>query len=98
MIYAWPRRLFLICRYANATPPPLTPNTPENWQMPKPLSKLFVMTLLLASVGCVSTPPAPRVKPPEPAAWAMLPAPDLMTTLNGIISVSEMESTPSQSK
>ncbi|WP_371820215.1 lysis system o-spanin lipoprotein Rz1 [Erwinia sp. E602] len=49
----------------------------------------------LASVGCASTPPAQRVAPPPPAAWAMQPAPDLLTPLNGIISPSESGSAPS---
>ncbi|WP_369596765.1 lysis system o-spanin lipoprotein Rz1, partial [Cronobacter sakazakii] len=35
--------------------------------------------LLLASVGCSSTQPAPRTDRPAPAAWAMLPPPDLLT-------------------
>ncbi|MDT3546536.1 Rz1 family lipoprotein [Cronobacter sakazakii] len=48
--------------------------------------------LLLVSVGCNSTPPAPRPERPAPAAWAMLPPPDLQTPLNGIISPSESES------
>ena len=41
---------------------------------------------------CSSTPDAPRAERPAPAAWAMLPAPDLLTPLNGIISPSESES------
>nr|WP_320157394.1 Rz1 family lipoprotein [Klebsiella oxytoca] len=48
--------------------------------------------LLLASVGCNSTPDAPRTERPVPPAWMMLPAPDLLTPLNGIISPSESES------
>ncbi|WP_369814413.1 lysis system o-spanin lipoprotein Rz1 [Erwinia sp. Leaf53] len=52
----------------------------------------------LASVGCTSTPPAQRVAPPPPAAWAMLPAPDLLSPLNGIISPSESGSAPSQDR
>ncbi|MCP6111636.1 Rz1 family lipoprotein, partial [Klebsiella pneumoniae] len=39
----------------------------------------------MASVGCSSTPDAPRAERPAPAAWAMLPVPDLLTPLNGII-------------
>ncbi|HHY2968373.1 TPA: lysis system o-spanin lipoprotein Rz1, partial [Enterobacter hormaechei subsp. oharae] len=31
----------------------------------------------MASVGCTSTPDVPRMERPAPAAWAMLPAPDL---------------------
>ena len=34
----------------------------------------------------------PRTERPAPAAWSMLPAPDLLTPLNGIISPSESES------
>ncbi|MDM3285028.1 Rz1 family lipoprotein, partial [Citrobacter sp. Cf042] len=40
----------------------------------------------MASVGCASTQNVPRTERPAPAAWAMLPAPDLQTPLNGIIS------------
>ncbi|WP_312158521.1 lysis system o-spanin lipoprotein Rz1, partial [Pantoea piersonii] len=36
-----------------------------------------MMTLLLASVGCSSTPPARSNPPPAPPAWMMQPAPDL---------------------
>nr|WP_312449770.1 Rz1 family lipoprotein [Mixta calida] len=50
------------------------------------------MTLLLASAGCSSTPDAPRTERPAPPAWMMQPAPDLLTPLNGIISLSEVES------
>uniref|UniRef100_UPI00396A640D Rz1 family lipoprotein n=1 Tax=Raoultella ornithinolytica TaxID=54291 RepID=UPI00396A640D len=66
--------------------------------MLKPLSISLSMMLLLASVGCSSTPPAQRTERPAPAAWAMLPAPDLQTPLNGIISPSESESSPSPGK
>ncbi|MFK8345893.1 Rz1 family lipoprotein [Escherichia coli] len=52
---------------------------------------LFSSVFVLASVGCTSTPPAPRVIPPAPPAWMMQPAPDLLTPLNGIISPSESE-------
>ncbi|HHK9581904.1 Rz1 family lipoprotein [Citrobacter sp. Cb008] len=47
---------------------------------------------LLVSVGCSSVPDVPRTERPAPAAWAMLPSPDLLTPLNGIISPSEIES------
>ncbi len=40
----------------------------------------------------------PRAERPAPAAWAMLPVPDLLTPLNGIISPSESESSPSPGK
>ncbi|EKN4770388.1 hypothetical protein FG467_004315, partial [Yersinia enterocolitica] len=40
-------------------------------------------------------PPEPK---PAPPAWMMLPPPDLLTPLNGIISVSESASTLPQSK
>ncbi|MDU2278943.1 MAG: Rz1 family lipoprotein [Klebsiella sp.] len=48
--------------------------------------------LALASAGCVSKQNVPQTERPAPAAWAMLPAPDLLTPLNGIISPSESES------
>ncbi|MEJ5176946.1 Rz1 family lipoprotein [Erwinia sp. MYb416] len=60
--------------------------------MPKLSLMLFSSVLVLASVGCASTQPAQRVAPPQPAAWAMMPPPDLTTPLNGIISLSESES------
>ncbi|WKM71842.1 Rz1 family lipoprotein [Klebsiella oxytoca] len=63
----------------------------------KPLSVCIAMSLLVVS-GCSSTPDVPRMERPQPAAWAMLPAPDLMTPLNGIISPSESESSPSPGK
>ncbi|MCX8979050.1 Rz1 family lipoprotein [Citrobacter portucalensis] len=50
------------------------------------------VALALVSVGCTSTQNVPRTERPAPAAWAMLPAPDLQTPLNGIISPSESES------
>ncbi|QEY57547.1 hypothetical protein FTX45_09940 [Leclercia adecarboxylata] len=65
--------------------------------MQKPLSISLSATLLLASVGCSSTPDAPRTERPHPPAWMMAPAPDLLTPLNGIISPSESESPQSQS-
>lgn len=34
------------------------------------------------------------IKPPPPPAWMMVPAPDLLTPLNGIISFSESASKP----
>ena len=49
----------------------------------------------LVLAGCASVPPVPPQppltcpKPPAPAAWLMMPAPDLMKPLNGIISISE---------
>nr|WP_237729909.1 Rz1 family lipoprotein [Lelliottia aquatilis] len=60
--------------------------------MPKLLSISLNAMLLLASVGCNSTQNVLRTERPAPAAWAMLPAPDLQTPLNGIISLSESES------
>uniref|UniRef100_UPI003877D8FD Rz1 family lipoprotein n=1 Tax=Klebsiella aerogenes TaxID=548 RepID=UPI003877D8FD len=60
--------------------------------MPKLISISLSGMLLLASVGCSSTQNVPRTERPSPAAWAMLPAPDLLTPLNGIISPSENES------
>ena len=60
--------------------------------------KICSVALALAIVGCVSTPPVQKTERPPPAAWAMLPAPDLQTPLNGIISPSESESPPSPSK
>ncbi|OQP32373.1 hypothetical protein B2J69_13960 [Pantoea latae] len=61
----------------------------------------FTMTLLLVASGCTSKPavqPCQRVKPPAPAAWMMQPAPDLISPLNGIISLSEVESSSPVSK
>ncbi|UYH03501.1 Rz1 family lipoprotein [Klebsiella oxytoca] len=66
--------------------------------MLKPLSISLSMMLLLASVGCSSTQNVPRTERPAPAAWAMLPAPDLLTPLNGIISPLESESLQSLDK
>ncbi|MED5636010.1 Rz1 family lipoprotein, partial [Enterobacter hormaechei] len=40
---------------------------------------------MLAVSGCTSTQTVPRTERPAPAAWAMLPVPDLLTPLNGII-------------
>ena len=40
----------------------------------------------------------PKMERPPPAAWAMLPAPDLQTPLNGIISPLESGSLPSSGK
>lgn len=54
--------------------------------------KIFSVALALASAGCASTPDALRTERPAPAAWAMLPAPDLQPMLSGIIGVSEPES------
>lgn len=50
-----------------------------------------------AVAGCGSRPVVQPVaatcpKPPEPPAWVMAPAPDLMTPLNGTIGVSETAS------
>ncbi|WP_073981052.1 lysis system o-spanin lipoprotein Rz1 [Erwinia sp. HDF1-3R] len=49
---------------------------------------LSILSLLAA--GCSSPPPAIAVIPPP--AWMMQPAPDLITPLNGIISLSGEES------
>ncbi len=54
--------------------------------------KICSVALALACVGCASTPDAPKTERPALASWAMLPAPDLQTPLNGIISPSESES------
>lgn len=56
------------------------------------------VALALASAGCASTQNVPRTERPAPAAWAMLPAPDLLAPLNGIISPSESESPQSLDK
>nr|WP_259150532.1 Rz1 family lipoprotein [Erwinia rhapontici] len=64
--------------------------------MPKPLSISFSLMLLLAASGCSSMPNARSNPPPAPPAWMMLPAPDLLTPLNGIISPSESESKPAE--
>ncbi|PEI02653.1 hypothetical protein CRM79_05160 [Pantoea agglomerans] len=66
--------------------------------MPKLSLILFSSALVLASVGCASTPPAQKATPPAPPAWMMQPAPDLLTPLNGIISPSESESKSPESK
>lgn|GEM_PF-3058581 len=58
----------------------------------------FVLMSSLALGACVSTPPAKRQTPPPPPAWMMQPTPDLITPLNGIISISEKESEQPQSK
>lgn len=51
--------------------------------------KLFVLTLTLVLSGCASRPVVQNCqKPPPPPASLMQLAPDLMTPLNGIISVS----------
>ncbi|EMV3394312.1 Rz1 family lipoprotein [Escherichia coli] len=56
---------------------------------------LCVMMLPLVVVGCTSKQSVSQcVKPPPPPAWMMLPAPDLLTPLNGIISFSESASKP----
>lgn len=68
------------------------------------LKTLALLTLCaLVSVGCASAPHAPQPelvcpKPPAPPAWLMAPAPDLMTPLNGIISVSGTASPQPSSK
>ncbi|MBH0073946.1 Rz1 family lipoprotein, partial [Pseudoalteromonas sp. NZS127] len=57
--------------------------------------KLCSLMCALAVSGCGSMPSAPPQpelvcpKPPAPPAWLMQAAPDLLTPLNGIISVSE---------
>ncbi|EFF0758072.1 hypothetical protein FSI43_016660 [Escherichia coli] len=58
--------------------------------------KLCALTLPLVVSACASTQPvpAPCVKPPPPPAWMMQPAPDLLTLLSGIISLSGNESQP----
>ncbi|OOL21668.1 hypothetical protein BXQ27_26945 [Klebsiella aerogenes] len=66
--------------------------------MRKASLKICSVALALASVGCVSTPPVQKMERPPPAAWAMLPAPDLQTPLNGIISPLESGSLPSSGK
>ena len=54
--------------------------------------ELCIAMSLLAVSGCSSTQTVPLTERPAPAAWSMLPAPDLLTPLNGIISPSESES------
>ncbi|MDH7589054.1 Rz1 family lipoprotein [Serratia bockelmannii] len=63
--------------------------------MLKPLSISLSVMLLLASVGCSST---PHVRSNPPPAWMLQPAPDLLMPLNGIISPSEIESKSPESK
>ncbi|PIJ48840.1 hypothetical protein BV501_16320 [Erwinia sp. OAMSP11] len=61
--------------------------------MPRLLSISLSVVLSLVTSGCASTPVAnPCPVSPPPAAWMMQAAPDLMTPLNGIISLSERES------
>ncbi|ELE9728677.1 Rz1 family lipoprotein [Enterobacter kobei] len=60
-------------------------------------TRLMLLSVMLpmALSGCSSTPVAPpcqRVNPPEPPAWMMEPAPDLLQPLNGIITSSESAS------
>ncbi|WP_425438005.1 Rz1 family lipoprotein [Mixta gaviniae] len=55
----------------------------------KPLAICIGMSTL-AAVGYSST-PSVRSNPPPPPAWMMQPAPDLLTPLSGIISLSEAE-------
>ncbi|WP_208326125.1 Rz1 family lipoprotein [Buttiauxella sp. BIGb0552] len=63
--------------------------------MPKRLLNSCSVMLLLVISGCASPPPAQVCpQPAAPPAWMMLPAPDLLTPLNGIISPSESESKP----
>lgn len=62
--------------------------------MPKLKTIVLLSACALASVGCASVQSAPQPemvcpKPPAPPAWMMQKAPDLMTPLNGIISVYE---------
>ncbi|CNL35470.1 Lipoprotein Rz1 precursor [Yersinia frederiksenii] len=54
----------------------------------------FALLSITVLSGCSSMPhvQSQRPKLPAPPAWMMLPAPDLTTPLNGIISVSESES------
>ena len=68
-------------------------------KLPAPGKRLigFVLLSSVASVGCASKPAVLPVAtacpmPPQPPAWMMLPPPDLMTPLNGIIGLSESES------
>ncbi|EDM5878605.1 hypothetical protein CT546_08465 [Salmonella enterica subsp. enterica serovar Montevideo] len=60
--------------------------------MLKQLLNSFSVMLLLALSGC-SSPLVAREcnQRPLPPAWMMLPPPDLLTPLNGIISPSERE-------
>ncbi|WPO93778.1 Rz1 family lipoprotein [Buttiauxella sp. HR94] len=57
--------------------------------MLRKLSISLNVILLLVVSGCGSTQNAPRTERPAPAAWAMLPSPDLQSPLNGIISPSK---------
>ncbi|CNH80035.1 Lipoprotein Rz1 precursor [Yersinia massiliensis] len=62
--------------------------------MPNLKMSAFVLISLLALSGCSSAPHVQSQcpKPPAPPASLMMPAPDLLTPLSGIISVSESES------
>ncbi|EFB4703267.1 TPA: Rz1 family lipoprotein [Escherichia coli] len=49
----------------------------------------LMLPLVVSACGSMSVAPQPCVKPPDPPAWIMQPAPDWQTPLNGIISPSE---------
>ncbi|WP_435889972.1 lysis system o-spanin lipoprotein Rz1 [Escherichia coli] len=47
-----------------------------------------MLPLVVSACGSMPVAPQPCVKPPDPPAWIMQPAPDWQTPLNGIISPS----------
>ncbi|PAV10911.1 hypothetical protein CBG25_01000 [Arsenophonus sp. ENCA] len=62
------------------------------------LRSLSVMSLMVVA-GCTSKQSVPVCPPiPAPPAWMMQPAPDLLTPLNGIISLSDDELKSQSSK
>ena len=68
--------------------------------MPNPNLTACALALLLALVGCASSPAVPPVQPvvmcpkmPAPAAWAMEPSRS-MTLLQTVFSISESPSSP----
>ncbi|ANI29999.1 hypothetical protein PL78_09225 [Yersinia entomophaga] len=69
--------------------------------MPKPPLTICAVLWPLVLSACSLTPPVPcpiASEPPAPPAWLMLPGPDLLTPLNGIISISGNASPPPTSK
>ncbi|HBD1828980.1 TPA: Rz1 family lipoprotein [Escherichia coli] len=51
----------------------------------------LMLPLVVSACGSMPVAPQPCVKPPDPPAWIMQPAPDWQTPLNGIISPSETD-------
>uniref|UniRef100_UPI001E4EAA52 Rz1 family lipoprotein n=1 Tax=Serratia marcescens TaxID=615 RepID=UPI001E4EAA52 len=53
-------------------------------------ARLLICSVMLP-LALASCAYPPHANPPNPPAWMMQPAPDLLTPLNGIISPSESE-------